>query len=140
VVDFSGPINSAIVNAANEGCLGGGDVDGAISDAGGDRLLKARLALPTMVTTTRKSVRCPTGQAVLTGPDRFGTLKVPFVVHAVGPNYHDYCDYYDDEDDNNNNESSSNTSMSEGHVLLRSAYQRSLDLAYKHKIKKNCFS
>ena len=36
----------AIVNAANEGCLGGGGIDGEVNYRGGDELQKAREALP----------------------------------------------------------------------------------------------
>lgn len=43
VVDFEG---DAIVNAANEGGLGGGGVDGAINAVGGEALYQARKALP----------------------------------------------------------------------------------------------
>ena len=84
VIDFTYPPNpshSAIVNAANEGCLGGGGVDGAISSAGGDNLLADRQALPLL----ERGIRCKTGSAVMTGPKSYGTLHVPFVIHAVGP-------------------------------------------------------
>lgn len=69
---------SAIVNAANEDCLGGGGIDGAISQAGGTELYRARCNLPEI-----NAVRCPTGQARLTIA---GDIKnAPLVIHAVGP-------------------------------------------------------
>ena len=77
------PLKSAIVNAANNGCLGGGGVDGAISRAGGFNLLFDRSMLPLVA----PNVRCKTGHAVITGPNNYGSLKTSFVIHAVGPNY-----------------------------------------------------
>ncbi len=68
----------AIVNAANETLLGGGGVDGAIHRAAGPELLAACRRLPEV----RPGVRCPTGEARITGG--FG-LPARFVIHAVGP-------------------------------------------------------
>lgn len=135
VVDFQclgGGAVGAIVNAANERCLGGGGVDGAISDAGGPNLLQDRLALP-MVSEKRKrgkdamvneeaGIRCRTGDAVMTGPGEYGELKVSFVVHAVGPNYHRYDNFATPD------------------KLLRSAYQTSLDCCQEHGVTEVAFA
>ena len=68
----------AIVNATNEGMLGGGGVDGAIHAAAGPELLYACRAVP----EARPGVRCPTGEARITNGFR---LPARFVVHTVGP-------------------------------------------------------
>jgi len=78
VVSFEG---DCIVNAANEGCLSGGGVDGAITSAGGQALAQARMALPELA----PGIRCMTGNAVITIG---GDLAAHHVVHAVGPNYY----------------------------------------------------
>ena len=71
----------AIVNAANESLLGGGGVDGAIHRAAGSELLAACRGIPEV----RPGVRCPTGEARITGGFR---LPARFVIHAVGPVWH----------------------------------------------------
>jgi O-acetyl-ADP-ribose deacetylase (regulator of RNase III) len=113
VIDYAG---SAIVNAANEGCLGGGGVDGAISNAGGPLLAKAREALP-IIGRGRK--RCFTGGSKTTIG---GSLPAKFVIHAVGPNYH-VCN---DE--------------AEGDLLLYSAYRSAMLQARAHGLPDLAFS
>jgi O-acetyl-ADP-ribose deacetylase (regulator of RNase III) len=68
----------AIVNAANERLLGGGGVDGAIHRAAGPELLAECHRIPEV----RPGVRCPTGEARITGGHR---LPARFVIHTVGP-------------------------------------------------------
>jgi len=111
-------VKAAIVNAANEACLGGGGVDGAISNAGGPNLLADRMALP-----EKTGIRCPSGEAVITGPGSYGTLRVPYVIHAVGPNYMSF--------DNN---------LVNGDKLLYSAYSQSLERAKEAKLEAVAFS
>ena len=108
--------NGSIVNAANTRCLGGGGVDGAISAAGGERLFKDRVALPVISSIDGENIRCPVGNAKLTGPGNYGELQVPYVIHAVGPSYFDY-------DDRN-----------EADELLKSAYIESLNRAKEAQV------
>ena len=127
VVNFGYPTNpdkSAIVNAANNLCLGGGGVDGAISTAGGERLLNDRRALPSIRGHGRE-VRCKTGDAVITGPNQYGQLLTPFVIHAVGPNY---------------SVPKYRNNMKKGDSKLHNAYKKSLMLARQHGVEAIAFS
>ena len=77
-IDITTLAVDAIVNAANQTLLGGGGVDGAIHRAAGPGLLAECLRLPQL----RPGVRCPTGEARVTGGH---ALKAPWVIHTAGP-------------------------------------------------------
>ena len=104
--DITGETTDAIVNAANSGLRGGGGVDGAIHRAGG----------PAIMEECRKIGSCPPGSAVITTA---GRLQTKYVIHAVGPIYHD--GRHDEE------------------KTLKSAYRSCLILASRRGIKSLAF-
>ncbi len=113
VVKFTG---DAIVNAANEGCLGGGGIDGEVNYRGGIELEKARQQLPLLDDSPYK--RCDTGDAKITIA---GSLPCKKVIHAVGPRFgYDY-----DHDDNLN--------------ILENAYKNSMLRARESGLKTVAF-
>ena len=100
----------AIVNAANEGLMGGGGVDGAIHRAGGPAIMAECSAI------RAKQGGCPTGQAVITTG---GNLPAKYVIHTVGPIWR-----------------GGNAGEPE---LLASCYRESLRLTVEHSIKTIAF-
>lgn len=104
--DITEQETDAIVNAANSSLLGGGGVDGAIHRAGGPAILEA----------CKKLGGCPTGEARITAG---GDLKAKYVIHTVGPVYHD----------GKKNEPE----------LLANAYKNSLALALQYKLRSVAF-
>ena len=107
----------AIVNAANEGLLGGGGIDGRICDLGGPALEAARRALPT-IDGTSYGPRCKTGDAKMTIA---GNLPCDKIIHAVGPVFGHYPPFDD--------------SLS----LLADAYKSALTLAHGEGLTKVAF-
>lgn len=105
--DITGLTVDAIVNAANQSLLGGGGVDDAIHRAAGPGLLAECRALPQI----RPGVRCPTGEARITGGHR---LPAGHVIHTVGP-------VWEGGDDGEP-------------ALLAGCYRESLRLAEEHRI------
>lgn len=73
----------AIVNAANEGCLGGNGVDYVFVRTGGDQLSNERSALKEV----SKGVRCLTGSVRVTGTGNICNFneKAKYILHTVGP-------------------------------------------------------
>ena len=130
VVGYRG---TAIVNAANEGCLGGGGVDGAISEAGGEALFLAREALPEL--EGRPGVRCACGDAKTTVG---GDLPAQFVIHAVGPNYRGFREEADPENPDEGPGDVEDELMADG--LLYSAYQCAMVEARTQKMASVGFS
>eukprot|EP00526_Cylindrotheca_closterium_P011341 CAMPEP_0113651122 /NCGR_PEP_ID=MMETSP0017_2-20120614/27238_1 /TAXON_ID=2856 /ORGANISM="Cylindrotheca closterium" /LENGTH=490 /DNA_ID=CAMNT_0000563749 /DNA_START=57 /DNA_END=1529 /DNA_ORIENTATION=- /assembly_acc=CAM_ASM_000147 len=125
----------AIVNATNEGCLGGGGLDNALNKVGGISLVKDRYGLKVL---PDGHTRCQTGKAVLTGPNNYGNLHVPFVIHTVGPVYWEW-DRKMPNRVNEEREDGMNPFQAADH-LLKSAYTNSLKVAKDHGISEVAFS
>ena len=109
----------AIVNAANEACLGGGGIDGIIHrEAGSSLVTHCRNHLPQV----RPGVRCETGSAVITPSFGLGTISsrhnsFSHIIHTVGPR----------------------GSSANRENLLYNAYISSLEVAERNGLKKVAF-
>ena len=103
----------AIVNPANQKCLGGGGVDGKIHKAAGPKLLEECQNIPEI----KPHVRVLTGNAVITGSYN---LPQKHIIHTVGPRYREEA-------------------REECEKLLYDAYYNALKLAAEKNIKKIAF-
>jgi len=73
----------AIVNSTNESLLGSSGVSKDIQDKGGDKYIKACLSFE----YDGEGVRLKVGKFKMMEPAKYGELKVPCVIHAVGPDF-----------------------------------------------------
>jgi len=112
VGDITHEQTDAIVNAANWTLMGGGGVDGAIHDRGGEDILDACR----QIRENEYPHGLPTGEVVVTTA---GNLSATYVIHAVGPIY----------------------GMNEGRdaELLASCYRNSLTCATELELKSISF-
>jgi len=78
--DITEQTTDSIVNAANSSLVGGGGVDGAIHCAGGPAILEECRKI------VARDGHLPPGEAVQTTG---GNLPAAFVIHTVGPIWHD---------------------------------------------------
>ena len=108
--DITQEDTEGIVNAANSNLSGGGGVDGAIHRVGGPAILAECKEI------IRICGKCPTGHAVITNA---GFLKAKKVIHTVGPVWEGG---FQDED-----------------LLLSSAYQKSLEIAFENTLSSLSF-
>jgi len=108
--DITRQDTEAIVNAANSGLMGGGGVDGAIHRAGGPAILNECRQI------VARQGRLPAGKAVMTTG---GHLSAKYVIHTVGPVWHDGTAFED--------------------RVLASAYEESLKLAEQNHISSVAF-
>ncbi len=108
--DITEQDTDVVVNAANTSLLGGGGVDGAIHKAGGPQILEECRQI------RAAQGGCKTGEAVMTTA---GQMKASKVVHTVGPVW---------------------AGGSKGeYILLERAYDNSLNLVRKAKLKTVAF-
>jgi len=112
---FQDPKHAAIVNAAKPSLLGGGGVDGAIHKAAGPGLL----AECQKIKQVSLGVRCPTGEARITGGHNLGSVKI---IHTAGPDIRPKLVPNDDEK-----------------KLLGNCYRNVLDVAEQNKITQVAF-
>jgi len=106
ILDFEpagSPETAGIVNAANPTCIadfitGTNFLEQFVQQAGGERLLAARLEVP--LVEGEEANRCDVGDAKILGPNKFGKLPTAYVIDAVGPNYINYpFEQYEDVDE-----------------------------------------
>jgi O-acetyl-ADP-ribose deacetylase (regulator of RNase III) len=108
----------AIVNAANQNLARGGGVCGAIYAAAGKGLEDETKALGNF---SNANVKCPTGQAIITGSHGLASKGINHIIHAVGPRV-------------------SNGRPTEEHIgQLKNAYESSLKVAAEKGIRTIAF-
>lgn len=125
VYDFQHPSEAmGIVCWTNESCeLEGGREGAKLLECGGSGLEHDISSLPIVLESPYGPVRCGTGNAVIIGPEKYGSIEAPCVILTVGP-----LSPSNLEDVELENESDSLHYIK---VMLRSCYRSSLVLA-KH--------